>query len=1025
MVLLLSVAKSVYLNKMSNNWFKRDAIVQYEKQIKDNYYQHFSTPTVDSREKFFATFPYPYMNGTLHLGHAYTITKAEFICRFQQMLGKNVLFPFAFHGTGMPIAACAQRVEEELEAGMDTNSPEDGTQMDILIKMGVPSDMLVKFTDPYFWLEYFPKKAHQDLLNFGICADFSRSFITTDINPYYDSFVKWQFNHLNKKGLLTFGKKPAIYSIKDGQVCADHDRSEGEGVGIKEYVVIKMEVVTTSCKSLQNCISGDNKNNKLYILVATTRLETMYGLHNLWIHENSFYSLFKNGAPNEYCNEYWIARSSIAKNLSYQLHDFELVDDDIMGHELVGTDVKLEMFGINKASICCRNINPEKGTGIVASVPAHSVFDFKNYILLNGGFEIGGDLVKNMDVVIDCGEENIPNIMFTDLKNGKSIDEVSKKIFRLERKSGKITRGKYADETIDDAREMLKKDIVSGGDGFMYYEPEEMVVSRSGDVCIVAKVDQWFINYGDQQLKKIVNNHINDKLNTFNGQVKNQLINVSDWIGEWPCSRTFGLGTKLLDTEYLIDSLSDSTIYMAYYTVAHLVEKIPIEYLNDNVWNYIFLDDELNTGLEKFKETVDEMKKEFQYWYSMDLRVSGKDLVGNHLTMCLYNHVAIWSMETTETTCAEKYLPKAFFTNGHLLLNGDKMSKSKGNFMTLGEAVKKFGSDATRIALAEAGSGFDDANFTESNAENAILKLTNEREWIICMIASMVNSMVTNMSTSTLSFWDELFINDIKFCIVKTYEEYNAMEYQKAMVEGFYNMLKVRDEYMKRCTVGITTVNYDAIKFYILTHLRLVYPICPCYSEYLWDLCQKELKLDDTMKVNSWPQLQNPPSQKLNWYKDRFNETVGKCRSMYDALIKRYHKNNNICDPKNLTLRIITFNNYSKIELEILAKIKSIDGPKDDQFWKNMISETIKGVSDKRMKGSYAKFINFIKTNCERYNVDWLNFIEDSSDKEVELLNCNLAKLVPEASNIIIERAESNDKSQFNYGPWFPIISLK
>lgn len=29
------------------------------------------------REKYVATFPYPYMNGRLHLGHSFTLTKAE------------------------------------------------------------------------------------------------------------------------------------------------------------------------------------------------------------------------------------------------------------------------------------------------------------------------------------------------------------------------------------------------------------------------------------------------------------------------------------------------------------------------------------------------------------------------------------------------------------------------------------------------------------------------------------------------------------------------------------------------------------------------------------------------------------------------------------------------------------------------------------------------------------------------------------------------------------------------------------
>ena len=46
------------------------------------------------------------------------------------------------------------------------------------------------------------------------------------------------------------------------------------------------------------------------------------------------------------------------------------------------------------------------------------------------------------------------------------------------------------------------------------------------------------------------------------------------WLRQWACSRSFGLGTRLpWDPQYLIESLSDSTIYMAYYTVAHLLQN--------------------------------------------------------------------------------------------------------------------------------------------------------------------------------------------------------------------------------------------------------------------------------------------------------------------------------------------------------------------------------------------------------------------------------------------------------------------
>jgi leucyl-tRNA synthetase len=48
---------------------------------------------------------------------------------------------------------------------------------------------------------------------------------------------------------------------------------------------------------------------------------------------------------------------------------------------------------------------------------------------------------------------------------------------------------------------------------------------------------------------------------------------ILDWLKEWGCSRTAGLGTELpWDDQFIVESLSDSTIYMAYYTVAHMLQ---------------------------------------------------------------------------------------------------------------------------------------------------------------------------------------------------------------------------------------------------------------------------------------------------------------------------------------------------------------------------------------------------------------------------------------------------------------------
>jgi leucyl-tRNA synthetase len=187
------------------------------------------------------------------------------------------------------------------------------------------------------------------------------------------------------------------------------------------------------------------------------------------------------------------------------------------------------------------------------------------------------------------------------------------------------------------------------------------------------------------------------------------------------------------DEQWVIESLSDSTIYMAYYTVAHLLHGpdnldglkgspsgIQPEQLTDEVsalsspdmmwgaqatrvvlfvakvWNFVFLRGPHPEHSTIPQEALEQLRREFEYWYPMDLRVSAKDLIPNHLTMALYNHTEVWRD-------MPELWPRGIFCNGHILVNAEKMSKSKGNFLMMEDCVEQFGTDATRLALADAG----------------------------------------------------------------------------------------------------------------------------------------------------------------------------------------------------------------------------------------------------------------------------------------------------------------------------------
>lgn len=151
------------------------------------------------------------------------------------------------------------------------------------------------------------------------------------------------------------------------------------------------------------------------------------------------------------------------------------------------------------------------------------------------------------------------------------------------------------------------------------------------------------------------------------------------WLKDWGCSRSFGLGTRLpFDEQYLIESLSDSTIYMAYYTVAHYLQGdiagtvpgslgIKADELSHEFWDYVFLGSAYSEKVKVAEDKMEVLRKSFEYWYPMDLRCSAKDLIRNHLTMALFNHAGIWEDP-------EKW-PRSYFVNGYILVNGKKMSK--------------------------------------------------------------------------------------------------------------------------------------------------------------------------------------------------------------------------------------------------------------------------------------------------------------------------------------------------------------
>ena len=350
------------------------------------------------------------------------------------------------------------------------------------------------------------------------------------------------------------------------------------------------------------------------------------------------------------------------------------------------------------------------------------------------------------------------------------------------------------------------------------------------------------IDYGEENAKNKLKEYVvSEDFETFNPKTKEAFVGAIDWLGKWGCSRSFGLGTKIpWDERYLVESLSDSTIYFAYYIISHYLHSdlygdevgllgIKPEEITDELFNYVFYGQE-GSKFNSSNTTCLKMREEYLYYYPMDLRCSGKDLIKNHLTMSLYNHLVV---------LGEEKLPRGFFCNGWVLVNKEKMSKSLGNFYTVKELCENYGADASRIALGIAGDSLDDANVEMKEIDESILKLTTLEKWITTHLSSITEYRqqykIENPNINELSileFSDLYFKNILNDIFYQCNESYAKMQYRDVLREGFFNLIKYKEEYKIMC--GGSNMRLDLLLLYVKYQLLLIYPIAPHFAEVMW-----------------------------------------------------------------------------------------------------------------------------------------------------------------------------------------------
>ena len=763
----------------------------------------------NDKEKLFITVAFPYPSGAMHIGHGRTYTVPDVYARFKRMEGYNVLFPMAWHVTGAPVIGIADRIKRK-----------DPWTLDLYENVHkVSKDELPKLEDPEYIVRYFSSEYNEVMHEMGYSIDWRREFRTID--PTYKKFIEWQITTLHEKGLIQKGEHPVKYCPNCDNPVGDHDLLEGEGVGVNELTLLKFKI--------------DDK----ILVTATLRPETIVGATNIWLNPDVEYVLVSADGEN------WVITKEAHYNLKHQIKDLEIISE-INPNDLIGKMAVNPFTGDELPIFPASFVSASYGSGVVFSEPADAPADYialkdlKNNDELIAKYNLKG-IIENVVPIPVCSVKGYGEIPAADIierlgitdQNDEKLHEATNELYKIQHSKGTILDSipGFGGKKVRFAREELKEELISKNMATIMYDfAERPVVCRCGNNCVVKIMDdQWFMKYSNPEWTAKTH-EVLERETIIPPEVKNNFNYYIDWLDDWACSRKVGLGTRLpWDKKWLIEPLTDSTIYMSYYSIARFLKDMNPEDLNPAFFDKVYLNKD-SGDISVAPEIVKEIQDEFNYWYPLDWRLSAKDLVGNHLSFLMFHHSAIFP---------EDKWPKGTVVFGMGLLEGNKMSSSKGNVILLKDAIKDYTADVVRLFLMASAEPWQDFDWREKE----VLGTKRRLEWFK-EFAGKVQEIkgseldLSNIEevelTRTIDLW---MLSQLNQHIKTSTEALEVFQTRKALQESLFLLKKDIDHYLYR--VNHLLDKKDPAVIYVLSTvveswIRLLAPFTPHTCEELW-----------------------------------------------------------------------------------------------------------------------------------------------------------------------------------------------
>jgi leucyl-tRNA synthetase len=933
------------LSKIERKWQKQ--------WVKDKIFEPKKTG-----KKYFFTVPYPYTSGPYHIGHGRTYSIGDFIARFKRKQGYNVLWPMAYHISGTPILAISDRIRKG-----DKNYIELFTNY---VRLREKDESKVKkiiesFKEPMNVAKHFASVIRQDFESIGVSVDWTRQFTTGD--KEYNKFIEWQFKKLKQGKALTQGSYPINFCVNCDNAVGEDDIKDGDAdkVSINEFTAIKFDL-------------GSKQ-----LVAGTLRPETIYGITNLWVNPESLYVETNNNL---------IISVEAFNKLKYQQTGLKKTRE-LAGTELIGKHVTTPL-GTEVPILPGQFVDPDVATGIVYSVPAHAPFDYAALRDLQndskGITDYGLDSkeiksIKPITIINIEGYSNEPAVeMINKLgvknqRNKELIEQATKRVYKDEFYKGVLNEkcAEFKGLKINEIKDRVRNKLISQGDAFTFYETSRKAECRcTGKVIVAVLNDQWFLDYTSKEWKDKTRRLIND-MTIIPDKYRKSFIDTVDWLEKRPCARKRGLGTKLpYDDKWVIESLSDSTIYMAFYTIINIIhrEKIKPEQLTPELFDYVFL------GKGEFKvKWAREMREDFTYWYPLDHRHTAPAHISNHLTFFLFHHTKIFP---------KKYWPKEISFNEMVIREGVKMSKSKGNVIPLAEVAEKYSADLLRMFLLSSSDIDSVVDWRENEVASVKTKITN--------FANLVLTASKALPAKKLTSIDKWITSRFYSRIKEAYEQGCNIMIRPYAINIFFEFMNELNYYKKR--VSAQQFN-SVIRTFLADWLIALEPLIPHICEEAWSKINKGfVSLARFPKIN-----ESMINQSIEQNESIIMNTIKDINGLLSIIKTK---------PKKITLFIADQWKYDLY--------KSVVKSKNKHDLKELITNALKNASVKAHAKDATGIIQSLIRNPSRVPLsapdrngeyqslnEAIKFLEQEYNTEVDVVKADNPKAMPCKPGILIE----------------------